>query len=68
MLSAYELACGYIQRIEKKGVVVTLWREHGVYHVRAHEYSKGRIQWNTFRLLKDAHKSFADMVKTHIPS
>lgn len=46
-VSAYGLACGYIQqRTMKCGAEVTLWREGGVYHVRAHNHNDGkRLFW-----------------------
>ena len=62
MLSAYQLACGYTQRLPYLDKIsILLWKEHGVYHVRVydHENSK-RLSWESFRLLKDARKEFAN--------
>jgi hypothetical protein len=62
MLSAYNLACGYVQRFEQGSFRVSLWKEHGVYHVRAHEFDgRGRIAWDVFETLTDARKSFQSM-------
>lgn len=62
MLSAYNLACGYVQRFEQGNFSVSLWREHNAYHVRAHEFNgRGRIAWEVFRTLTLARKSFAAM-------
>ena len=49
MSTAYELACGCIDRTERGGVRVTLWKEHNVYHVRAHSFAEHRrISWKSF--------------------
>ena len=62
MLSAYNLACGYVQRFERGNFTVSLWKEHGVYHVRAHEFDgRGRIAWEVFSTLKPARKAFQSM-------
>ena len=37
-LSAYQLACGHIQRKVAKTGSVTLWMEHGTYHVKRISY------------------------------
>lgn len=58
-LTAYALACGYIEKKERGTVQVTLWREHGVYHVRAHDFERGRIFWDSFITLTDARKRFS---------
>ena len=61
-LRPYALACGYVeQRIIGK-LHVDLWREHGVYHVRAHEFDgRGRIAWESFSVLQEARKAFIRM-------
>ena len=59
-LTAYEFACGFVERIEKNNTRITTWKEHGVYHVRAHEFEgRGRLEWNSFRTLQEARKDFA---------
>jgi len=52
-LTAYALACGYIQR---RGPW-KLYREHGVYHVKgfAPEHP-GQLYWDTARTLTEARK------------
>lgn len=55
MLTAQQFACGYVQRKERKGIAVTLWLEHGVYHVRAHDHGvHERLEWQVGRTLKQA--------------
>ncbi len=67
-LTPYALACGYVERHETKpgtitGKSVTLWQEHGVYHVRAHDYdAHKRLLWESFDNLTPARKCF-DRVK-----
>lgn len=59
-LTSYGLACGYVETKADGPLVVTLWREHGAYHVRArNERSGRRAFWESFRLLADARKHYA---------
>lgn len=59
LVSAYGFACGYCERAKFGETEVSLWREHGVYHVRAHNFGyHGRLFWDSFRLLSDARKRF----------
>jgi len=58
LLTAYALACGYIHVRVRNTVSVTLWREHGCYHVRAHDSERGRLWWDSFITLTDARKRF----------
>ena len=58
-VSAYGLACGYVERVTLGATQLSLWCEHGVYHVRAHEFGgHGRLFWDSFRLLGAARKRF----------
>lgn len=58
-LSAYGLGCGYIQSHNNHGLNVTLWREHGAYHVRAHDFTTGkRMVWEVFGHLGPARKLY----------
>lgn len=57
-ITAYGFACGYIERHESCGVAVTLWKEHGTYHVRAHGGNIGRIFWDSFPNLAAARKRY----------
>ena len=62
MLSAYQLACGYIERKQLKHGAITFWHEHGIYHVKRTSYFiDGRpIQdtWLCFETIKDARKAY----------
>lgn len=63
-LSAYQLACGYVQRHECDGIQTTLWREHGAYHVRTHDFNQHqRIAWNVFRTLTEARREYARQIR-----
>ena len=57
-LTAYALACGYIETSEKNDIKITLWKE-GCFHVRKHDFNKGiRIFWKSFDNLTSARKFF----------
>lgn len=59
-LTAYALACGYIERKHNGSVQTTLWAEHGVYHVRAHDFeAHSRVFWDSFERLGEARERFA---------
>jgi hypothetical protein len=53
-LTAYALACGSVQESRDDGPngLVTFWREHGAYHVRAAWAKAGRIWFVTHSLSK----------------
>lgn len=58
-LTAYAFACGYMQsRTLPDGAYITLWQEHGTYHVRAHNKARGRIFWDSFSSLKEAKNRY----------
>ena len=61
-LTAYQLACGYIMRKTTKTGSVTLWMEHGVYHVKRISYFiDGRPiqdEWLCPKTLKAAHRAY----------
>ena len=59
-LTAYGLACGYIEKKIQQGIETTLWMEHGCLHVRQHDFNKHvRIFWDVFdRNLTNARKRF----------
>lgn len=45
-LTAYALACGYVETRNEGSVRVRLWREHGVYHISAYDFDNGRrVYW-----------------------
>jgi hypothetical protein len=64
-LSAYNLACGDIeQKTPRPEIVVTLWREHGCYHVRAHNFNtKTRLLWFVTPRLKEARSYFNTAIR-----
>lgn len=49
-LTAYGLACGYIEECEYDGIRTTLWHEGGpTLHVRQHDFNKHeRVFWECF--------------------
>ena len=62
MLTAYQLACGSIERKQTNYGMVTLWREHGIYHIKRISYFiDGRpIQdaWLCLETIKDAYRAY----------
>jgi len=59
-VTAYGLACGYVETKSGHGRDVTLWREHGTYHVRATDTeTRARVFWDSFATLADARKRYA---------
>lgn len=72
-LSAYELSCGKVQTETIKDCFlfetrIELYKEHGVYHVRAFNYVKNssssdRKAWECFYLLNDARKYYKKLKK-----
>jgi hypothetical protein len=58
-LTPYALACGYVEKRHKGGMSITLWQEHGVYHVRAHSHSlHKRILWQSMPKISDARRLY----------
>ena len=58
-LTDYALGCGYLEKRTDGKIETTLWKEHGVYHVRQHEFDgRGRIFWDTYHTLTEARKRF----------
>ena len=65
MLTTYSLACGYIDRDESGFLCTTLWREHGVYHVKQLDFlTHERKTWNTFATLAEARESYENLTTT----
>lgn len=61
-LTDYGLACGYVQTRYAGPCKVTMWKEHGKFHVRG-VYHMGqrkgeRAFWQTHDKLSDARKDF----------
>jgi len=67
MNSVQELACGAVDRFAKphgeSKIQVQLWREHGIYHVRAHNFdSHRRLVWRSFSRVTEARREFKKQV------
>jgi hypothetical protein len=63
-LTAYGLACGYIEKYEALQQSLTLWREGGIYHVRRHNhFHNKRVFWVSFEKLTDARKTYNQHAK-----
>ena len=58
-LSAYALACGYLETFQTGAERLTLWQEHGAYHVRRHHDEEGRRMWDVAETLAEARRIFA---------
>lgn len=66
--TAYEFACGALQSYNQGDLSIKIWCEHGVYHVRAHEYNgAGRKDWQVYRTLGDARCHFRFLIR-HLTS
>jgi hypothetical protein len=63
-LTAYGLACGYIEQHSTPLGRITLWQEHGTYHVREWLNEQGRTFWHSFPTLTAARKDFAAAIRT----
>ena len=58
-LTAYALACGYIERKLDGPVEVELYHEHGVYHVRGFDaHTRERLFWESTNVLMTARDMF----------
>ncbi len=63
-ISAYDLACGYVRSTYVGEVNITLWMEHGTYHIRAHDHGNSkRLWWDVCATLTAANKRFEHGVK-----
>ncbi len=61
LVSVYGFACGLVESAYHGRVNVTLWREHGCYHVRAHDHENSRrLFWDSFRTLGEARRRFRE--------
>lgn len=69
--TAYAMACGYIETLEKNGYRLTAWHEGACYHVRMHcdgtdnRERQGRVFWDSFNTLTETRKRF-DIAKRFI--
>ena len=59
-LTAYQLACGYVQEKSNNIAKVQLYKEHHCYHVRSFNPDS---QWLTFDTVKEARKAFKNQCK-----
>lgn len=74
MISAYLLSLGYRDRevfqvlsSQETGTSLELWREHSVYHVRAHNHDTGRrLYWKSFPTLVAAHRAYRDVRRAEL--
>lgn len=58
-ITRYGLACGYVERSDADEYRVSLWSEHGVLHVRAHDFKTGvRQLWHSTTDLREARRVF----------
>lgn len=63
-LTAYELACGCVRSQYVGKINITLWSEHGVYHVRAHDHGESkRLWWDTYHTALNGNARFETAVK-----
>lgn len=66
MYTAQELACGAVERRywNNDTLRLSLWREHGVYHVRLGDLPHSVIAaWNTYNSLTEARAFFRQVVE-----
>jgi hypothetical protein len=65
--TAFDLACGVVQRTEHNGIRVSLWRQDSTYHVRAHDFNNHiRLQWEVRSKLTDARKQYRILIRKFI--
>ena len=58
-LTAYALACGYVETKSRGEKIARLWAEHGVFHVRTHDHGRGvRLVWEAFHKLGAARACY----------
>jgi hypothetical protein len=65
-MNAYALACGacYRKTFDNHSRWITLWAEHGVYHVRLYDRTLSKAAcWNTYTRLTDAKAFFSQICK-----
>ena len=61
-LSAYGLACGYIEKVDCCSLYVQFYQD-GCYHVRCHSIYDGRIFWLSMNSLGMARKIYRKACK-----
>jgi len=60
-LSAYGLACGYIEQSENGNNRVTLYRESCAYHVTCFNMYTGDKKWDCYDTLKEAQQAYKNL-------
>lgn len=69
MLSAYQLACGYMELKEANNIRVKLYREHGVYFIIAYDHNNHRSLDNASTVvLTHARKTFRQFCTSFFPA
>jgi hypothetical protein len=67
LLTDYALSCGYIETIEDVASKSTLWKEHGMYHIRLVSKRSGvATNWESYDKLTDARGRMREWSKTMI--
>lgn len=69
--SEYGFMCGYIENIQTEKIKLTMFLEHGIYHIQAYRNDKKtyitrddcRI-WKTYDKLTEAKKQYNKLLKT----
>lgn len=66
-LNRYTLSCGFVQRITSPAnIQLSLWLEHGIYHVRCHNFeSHIRLFWESFHTLTAARTRFSQAARMY---
>ena len=63
-ITLFELACGGVRSQYVGRINITLWQEHGTYHVRAHDHGNSkRLWWDSYNKLGAADLSYEKHVK-----
>lgn len=57
-LTDFAFACGYVESRQIGTIRIKLWKEHLVFHVRAHCSERGRLFWDSYSTLAAARKRF----------
>lgn len=66
-LSAYGLACGYVEKQEKNNIQTTFYKEHDMFHVKTYDFNNHiRLAWESFESLTAARKNYKQQIKDYI--
>jgi hypothetical protein len=68
--SEYGFMCGYIETIQTEKTKLTMYYEHGIYHIQAYRNDLKRLMtrndckiWNSYETLTEAKKEYKKLVK-----